>query len=104
MGYLPIIVQTMKKFIIFSLLITSFNILADLKQNLDKDLDSLMEKVIEWRHDIHEHPELGNREFKTSKKICFLFLYLLVFWFSRFTLVLRLRILRHMLVSVWNTH
>ena len=28
-----------------------------------------MEKVIEWRHDIHEHPELGNREFRTSKKI-----------------------------------
>ena len=28
-----------------------------------------MEKVIEWRHDIHEFPELGNREFRTSKKV-----------------------------------
>jgi amidohydrolase len=28
-----------------------------------------MEKVIEWRHDIHQYPELGNREFRTSKKI-----------------------------------
>ena len=28
-----------------------------------------MPKVIEWRHDIHEHPELGNREFRTSNKV-----------------------------------
>ena len=43
--------------------------MADLKVNLDKDIDELMVKVIEWRHDIHENPELGNREFRTSKKI-----------------------------------
>ena len=59
----------MKNFITFALLFASFNIFADLKQNLDKGIDILMEKVIEWRHDIHEHPELGNREFRTSKKL-----------------------------------
>ena len=59
----------MKNFIIFILLTASFNGMADLKNNLDQDIDSLMEKVIEWRHDIHEHPELGNREFRTAKKI-----------------------------------
>lgn len=26
-------------------------------------------KVIAWRHDIHEHPELGNREFRTAELI-----------------------------------
>lgn len=26
-------------------------------------------KVIEWRRDIHQHPELSNREFKTAEKI-----------------------------------
>ena len=26
-------------------------------------------KVIDWRHDIHENPELSNREFNTAKKI-----------------------------------
>ena len=41
----------------------------DLKQKLKTDLDPLMEKVISWRHDIHEFPELGNREFRTSKKV-----------------------------------
>ena len=28
-----------------------------------------MPKVIEWRRDFHQHPELGNREFNTSKKV-----------------------------------
>ncbi|MGK2864952.1 MAG: amidohydrolase [Chitinophagaceae bacterium] len=27
------------------------------------------QKVIDWRHDIHEHPELGNREVRTSELI-----------------------------------
>ena len=42
---------------------------ANLKTELDAELDTLMEKVIEWRHDVHQHPELGNREFRTAKKI-----------------------------------
>ena len=33
---------------------------ANLKTDLDAELDILMEKVIEWRHDVHQHPELGN--------------------------------------------
>lgn len=58
----------MKKFIIFSLLVSPL-INADLKNALEKELEPLMEKVIDWRHDIHQYPELGNREFRTSKKI-----------------------------------
>lgn len=27
------------------------------------------QKVIAWRHDIHQHPELGNREFRTAELI-----------------------------------
>lgn len=29
-------------------------------------IESVEEKVIEWRRDIHQHPELGNREFRTA--------------------------------------
>jgi amidohydrolase len=29
--------------------------------------DRVESKVIAWRRDLHEHPELGNREFRTSK-------------------------------------
>ena len=58
----------MKRILLSALLLPSLNLSADLTSNLN-NLDLLMEKVIEWRHDIHEHPELGNREFRTSKKI-----------------------------------
>lgn len=30
---------------------------------------SLEQKVIEWRRDLHQHPELSNREFRTAKVI-----------------------------------
>jgi len=59
----------MKKTLVTVLVFFSFNIDANLKETLEKDLDSLMTKVIEWRHDIHENPELGNREFRTAKKV-----------------------------------
>lgn len=34
---------------------------------LDSEVGTVMDSVIAWRRDIHEHPELGNREFRTSK-------------------------------------
>ena len=40
-----------------------------LQAQLDNDLEPLMKKVVEWRHDLHQFPELSNREFKTSKKV-----------------------------------
>ena len=46
-----------------------FGLNADLKDALDEELVTLMPKIIEWRHDIHENPELGNREFRTSNKV-----------------------------------
>ena len=33
---------------------------------LDKAIAALEPRVIEWRRDFHSHPELGNREFRTS--------------------------------------
>ena len=59
----------MKKTLVTILVFFSFNIDANLKETLEKDIDNLMTKVVEWRHDIHENPELGNREFRTAKKV-----------------------------------
>ena len=59
----------MKIFALISLIFVSCNLSADLKVSLDQQIEDLMPKVVEWRHDIHQHPELGNREFRTSKKI-----------------------------------
>ena len=56
---------------IISLFIFAFNTIASdaLKNELNQKLETLMPKVIEWRHDIHQYPELANREFRTSKKV-----------------------------------
>ncbi len=37
--------------------------------NVEALIDKVEPKVIEWRRDFHEHPELSNREFKTAEKI-----------------------------------
>ena len=36
---------------------------------MDKTTEGLEPKVISWRRDFHQHPELGNREFQTAAKI-----------------------------------
>lgn len=36
---------------------------------IDKLAKNVEPKVIAWRHDIHQYPELSNREFKTAEKI-----------------------------------
>jgi amidohydrolase len=34
-----------------------------------KSYSKIEPKVIEWRHDIHQNPELSNREFRTAEKV-----------------------------------
>ena len=40
-----------------------------LKTKINSKSEAVEAKVIEWRRDFHENPELGNREFKTAEKI-----------------------------------
>jgi amidohydrolase len=42
---------------------------ADVYQQIDKLADAIDSKVIAWRHDFHENPELSNREYKTAEKV-----------------------------------
>jgi len=44
-------------------------ICASAQQNLDAKVKDVATKVIEWRRNFHQHPELSNREFNTSKKV-----------------------------------
>ncbi|MFS4469070.1 amidohydrolase [Maribacter sp. 2210JD10-5] len=39
------------------------------QSKIDKQIDNIEKKVIEWRRDIHQNPELSNREFETAKKV-----------------------------------
>jgi len=38
----------------------------DLKSVISRKADSIQSQVIAWRRDFHEHPELGNHEFRTA--------------------------------------
>jgi amidohydrolase len=42
---------------------------AALQADLDRRVPGVMPKVVAWRRDIHEHPELSNREVRTSKLV-----------------------------------
>ena len=50
------------------LFLTSIGLSAQNKK-VDKLINNIEPKVIEWRRDFHQHPELSNREFKTAEKI-----------------------------------
>ena len=41
----------------------------DLAKEIDARLEQVMPKVVAWRRDIHQHPELGNREVRTAKLV-----------------------------------
>lgn len=60
----------MKKLLIPFLLlsITSFG-QSSLRPKIDQSADKIESKVIDWRRDFHEHPELSNQEFRTAKVI-----------------------------------
>jgi amidohydrolase len=45
------------------------NLIAQMDSDLLKDIEAIESKVIDWRHDFHQNPELSNREFETAKKI-----------------------------------
>src|SRR5260221_710453 len=40
-----------------------------LAEEVDRRLPAVMPKVLAWRRDIHEHPELSNREARTGKLV-----------------------------------
>jgi len=50
-------------------LIASLGLIAALDQRIDESAAKVESKVIDCRRDIHQHPELGNREVRTSKLV-----------------------------------
>ncbi|HTD98796.1 MAG TPA: amidohydrolase [Mucilaginibacter sp.] len=59
----------MKKLFFLMLCAFSVPVLAQtsaLKNRVSKKADSLQSKIIAWRRDFHEHPELGNHEVRTA--------------------------------------
>ena len=52
-------------------LLLAFSFVASAQKNdlntiIAQKADAIESKVIGWRHDFHQHPELGNRETRTA--------------------------------------
>src|SRR5690606_25920203 len=58
----------MRLLIGFCILLVSFPTFAQssLVDQLDQKAAAIEQKVIEWRRDFHQHPELGNEEVRTA--------------------------------------
>ena len=61
----------MHRFLIVLLALSAVPLAAQsaLKPQVDRLIAGVEPKVIAWRRDFHEHPELSNREFRTAEKI-----------------------------------
>jgi amidohydrolase len=67
-------ISTMKNILLSGLVFLSIQgfaqkDIAKLKEKASVEADKIEAKCIAWRRDIHEHPELGNRETRTAKII-----------------------------------
>tara|TARA_R110002033_G_scaffold31176_3_gene68249 strand:+ start:1919 stop:3193 length:1275 start_codon:yes stop_codon:yes gene_type:complete len=58
----------MKLYLILPMLLWCLNSSAQ-KYNFEKEYKGIEPKVIDWRRDFHQNPELSNREFNTAEKI-----------------------------------
>jgi amidohydrolase len=58
-----------KQFLLLAYFILQFSLAeaqTALKPAINQKSDALKDQVIAWRRDFHEHPELGNQEFRTA--------------------------------------
>lgn len=58
-----------KKIIALALVAAASSTMYAQDHGLEKDIEAIESKVIDWRRDFHQNPELSNREFKTAEKI-----------------------------------
>ncbi len=65
---MPINKNLVLLFLCFFVFIT-YSSAQELKNKVDLAADKIESKVIEWRRDLHQNPELSNREFETANKI-----------------------------------
>ncbi|TXH31207.1 MAG: amidohydrolase [Cyclobacteriaceae bacterium] len=50
-------------------IVSNAQVNASLQGKIDKQAKEMETKMIQWRRDFHQNPELSNREFKTSAKV-----------------------------------
>jgi amidohydrolase len=58
-----------KRLLLTSMLLPGAASGNELASRLDAEATALATSVVGWRRDLHQHPELGNREFRTAEKV-----------------------------------
>ncbi len=61
--------KILASFLLLTFAVTLSAQYQDVYSQINQKVDGVESKVIEWRHDIHQNPELSNREFKTAEKV-----------------------------------
>lgn len=56
-------------FCLYLLLLSPVSAQANMKRQVDQMAEAIEPRVIAWRRDFHQNPELSNREFKTAEKV-----------------------------------
>lgn len=59
----------MKKIITLITFLASINLSGQLKEKISSAIDKIEPQCIMWQKEIHQHPELGNYEFKTAQLV-----------------------------------
>ena len=59
----------LKTYLLLVTILSLYTVQAQMDSKILKDIEKIESKVIDWRHDFHQNPELSNREFKTAEKI-----------------------------------
>jgi len=59
----------MRNLLLLLVLFLCFPLLAQDYASVEKAATDIEDRVIEWRHHLHENPELSNREFETAKYV-----------------------------------
>ncbi len=61
--------KTIISLLLLTISLVGFSQIDKARQTIKARANEVEKKVIAWRRDIHEHPELGNREFRTAEII-----------------------------------
>jgi len=59
----------MKKYYLLGFVLCLSTLPFFAQADYERSINAIESKVIEWRRDFHQNPELGNREFRTAEKI-----------------------------------
>ena len=69
MKHLKLVQTTLAAVLAATTMLVSVGASASIEEAIAQEAEAIAEQVIAWRRDIHQHPELSNREFRTAELV-----------------------------------